>query len=244
MKILREKARVLADFLPREVMDPILAAGATRRFADGQLIQQRGDENRNMNFVKSGKVVAGNFGLDGRFLASAVLSPGEHFGDFTLFAGMPRSQNLWAEGPTEITQVSGNRFLALMDKEPAITRALLTISTLRNFELIEFLDVQRRLSLPARISRLLLTAVEPGTTSETIECRQEDLAVILGVSRVAIGKALKKLEADGLVDLGYGRITLPDASALRARVNAEVQIAPLDHAQAQLSFLRPATEAV
>jgi len=230
MRVLREKTRTLADFLPPAVMDRILAAGVRRRYADGQMIQQRGDADSHISFVTAGKVVAGNMGLDGSFLASALLYPGEHFGDFTLFAGMPRSQNLWAQSPTEITQVSGNKFVALMEDEPAITRALLTISTLRNYELVEFLDMQRRLSLPARISRLLLTSVEPDAKSETIECRQEDLAVMLGVSRVAVGKALKKLEADHLVELGYGRIHLPSVKRLKARVEEEFQILPLTQA--------------
>jgi len=211
-------------------MDKILSVGVIRRFSDGQLIQQRGDCDGHMSFVKSGKVVAGNFGLDGRFLTSALLLPGEHFGDFTLFAGLPRSQNLWAQGATEITQVSGAKFLTLMEQEPTIARALLTISTLRNYELVEHLDMQRRLTLPAQISRLLLTAVEAQTQSETIECRQEDLAVMLGVSRVSIGKALKKLQADGLAELAYGRIHLPDAKRLRARVNSEFQLHPLTQA--------------
>jgi len=227
MRVLREKSRVLADFLRPDLMDRILKTGVKRRFADGQMIQQRGDADSHMSIVTAGKVVAGNMGLDGSFLASALLYPGEHFGDFTLFAGMPRSQNLWAQGPTEITQIGGNKFLALMEEEPAIARALLAISTLRNYELVEFLDVQRRLSLPARISRLLLTSVEPDAKSETIECRQEDLAVMLGVSRVAVGKALKKLAMDGLVELGYGRIRLPNVKRLRARVTEEFQLLPL-----------------
>jgi len=227
MRVLREKTRVLGDFLRPDLMDRILKTGVKRRFADGQMIQQRGDADSHMSIVTAGKVVAGNMGLDGSFLASALLYPGEHFGDFTLFAGMPRSQNLWAQGPTEITQIGGNKFLALMEEEPAIARALLAISTLRNYELVEFLDVQRRLSLPARISRLLLTSVEPDAKSETIECRQEDLAVMLGVSRVAVGKALKKLAMDGLVELGYGRIRLPNVKRLRARVTEEFQLLPL-----------------
>jgi CRP-like cAMP-binding protein len=227
MRILREKTKTLNDFLPAGVMDRILAAGVTKRFADGQLIQQRGDEGDHICFVRSGQVVAGNFGLDGGFLASALLYPGEYYGDFSLFAGVPRSQNLWAQGATDITRVEGKTFLTLMEKEPAIARALLTISTLRNYELIEFLDVQRRLTLPARISRLLLTALEPEARSETIPCRQEDLAGMLGVSRVSIGKALKKLERQGLIKLGYGRIDVPDVARLRAQVDAEFQLGPL-----------------
>jgi len=41
---------------------------------------------------------------------------------------------------------------------------------------------------------------------------------MIGVSRVAIGKALKKLESEGLVTVGYGQINLPNISKLQDRV--------------------------
>ncbi|TNE40250.1 MAG: Crp/Fnr family transcriptional regulator [Alphaproteobacteria bacterium] len=228
MKIIRQRTKTLGDFLSADLMNRILSAGVTRRFADGQMIQQRGDKSNTMCFVKSGVLIAGNLGMDGALLASAILYPGEHFGDFTLFGGVPRTQNIWTQGETEIVEVPGARFLAIMDQEPAIARALLTISTLRNFELVELLDMHRRLPLPARISRLLLTAADPDSQSETIECRQEDLAFMLGVSRVSIGKALKKLQDEGLIEMGFGRIHLPDVQRYRAQVDSEHQLLPLD----------------
>jgi len=227
MKVLRQRTKVLADFLPPGVMEEIYGAGMTRGYADGQMLQQRGDARKSLSFVKSGAVIAGNYGLDGAFLASALLYPGEYFGDFTLFAGLPRTQNLWAQGPTEIIEVPGKRLFELMDLEPAIARAMLGISTLRTYELVEFLDMQRRLPLKARLSHLLLTSVAPDAANETIECRQEDLAFMMGVSRVSVGKALKKLESDGLVELGYGHIHLPDVSRLRRIAAAEFQLLPL-----------------
>ncbi len=227
MRVLRKKPRVLADYLAPSVMDKILEAGDTRRYKSGQLIQQRGDATDTMSFILSGSVIAGNHGLDGTFLASALLMPGEYFGDFTLFAGVRRTQNLWTQEPTELAQVPGAGFLKLLDQEPSITRALLTIATLRSCELVEFLDSQRRLPLATRIAQRLLTAVDHGSRTETIECRHEDLAFMLGVSRVAIGKALKRLQAGGLIELGYGRIHLPDVEQLRAKIDEESPLLPL-----------------
>ncbi|MBG53979.1 MAG: hypothetical protein CML99_16425 [Rhodobiaceae bacterium] len=84
--------------------------------------------------------------------------------------------------------------------------------------MMEFMDAQRRLSLQVRLARLLLASVEPGTASASVECRQEDLAFMLGVSRVAAGKALKKIQAAGLVRLGYGRIEIPSVQRLKTMV--------------------------
>jgi CRP/FNR family transcriptional regulator, cyclic AMP receptor protein len=104
---------------------------------------------------------------------------------------------------------------------------LLAIATLRSCELVEFLDSQRRLPLATRIAQRLLTEVDQSAQSETIECRHEDLAFMLGVSRVAIGKALKRLQMEGLIKLGYGQIHLPDVESLRAKVDDESPLLPL-----------------
>jgi CRP-like cAMP-binding protein len=177
--------------------------------------------------VTSGQVVAGNVGLDGTLLASALLRPGETFGEFTLFAGLPRTQTLWSQGQTDICHVTAPRFMALFDEDPLIARAMITLTLQRNYELMEFMDAQRRLSLPARVARLLLISVDAETGSEAIECRHEDLAFMLGVSRVATGKALAKLENEGLVVRRYGYIEIPDIQQMRSMIAEEDPLFPL-----------------
>ncbi len=221
MRVLRAKTRTLYDLLPQPVLDRVLATGTSRGFKDGQIIQQRGDDRQGISVLTSGQIVAGNAGADGSFLVSALLRPGETFGEFTVMADLPHTHTLWSQGETTITFIKGSLARRLMDEEPAFAHALLTIALLRNHELLEFLDAQRRLTLPIRIAQLLLTSVDSKARADRVECRQEDLAVTLGVSRVATGKALKRLEQDGMVELGYGRIDLPDVQGLIAKVEAD-----------------------
>jgi len=165
--------------------------------------------------------------LVGSLLGSALLRPGETFGEFTLLAGLPRTQTLWSQGRTAICHVTAARFMKLFDDEPSIARAMITLTLQRNYELMEFMDAQRRLSLPARVARLLLISVDAETGSEAIECRHEDLAFMLGVSRVATGKALGKLEKDGLVVRRYGYIEIPDIQRMRSMIASEDPVFPL-----------------
>jgi CRP-like cAMP-binding protein len=228
MKVLRARTRTLKDLLPPPLMARLLGEGQLRRYADGQIVQERGDDRAALSIVTRGEVVAGNLSLDGALLASALLRPGETFGEFSLFAGLPRTQTLWAQGDVEIAHVSAARFWPLFDTEPALARALMSLTVARNYEILEFVDAQRRLKLPARLVQLLLMAVEEGAPSAQIACRQEDLAMMLGLSRVAIGKALTQLAAQGLVVPGYGEITLPDVPRLRRWFAAQDQRQPLD----------------
>jgi len=229
MNLLRANSLTLSDLLPAALMDEIRQMGRKARYADGQMIQQRGDAKAAFSIVESGQVLAGNVGADGTFLTAVLLNPEDHFGEFTLFAGLPRTQNLWAMGETVINHIAGPDFQALFDREPALPRALLMIALRRVHFLVEFLDGMRRLPLPVQIVHLLLTSIEDEARqgSHEVRCRQEDLAYMLGVSRVAVGKALKTLEADGLVLRRYGSIVLPDVQRLSEWVDSERQVSPI-----------------
>jgi len=227
MRVLRAKSQTLYDLLPPDVMGRLLSLGRSRTYADGQIVQERGDERPALSIVMRGEVVAGNLGLDGSLLASALLRPGETFGEFSLFAGLPRTQTLWAQGDTEITHVTAGRFWPFFEAEPALPRALLTLTVARNHEVLEFLEAQRRLKLPALLAYILLSAADEGARDVRVDCRQEDLGTMLGVSRVAVGKALQRLRRDGLVVPGYGDVRLPDVPRLRHWLAEQDQRAPL-----------------
>ena len=66
-------------------------------------------------------------------------------------------------------------------------------------------------SLPERLAGLLLDEAVDGV----VRLPQKTIAQMLGVQRSSVNKALKELEADGLVTVGYGTARLVDAERLR-----------------------------
>ena len=76
------------------------------------------------------------------------------------------------------------------------------------------------LSQPAdiRVARLLALLCETAGVNELgrheLRLSQQDLAAMVGVSRVTAGKAARKLEAERLIMLRYGRITVLDLPGL------------------------------
>ena len=146
-----------------------------------------------------------------------------------MFAGLPRLQNLRAVGETTVLHIPGRQFLQLFHREPDVARALLAIALRRIHFMMEFMDGQRRWPLRVRIAHLLLTSVEDRTQTEEhrINCRQEDLAEMLGVSRVAVSKALRSLQADGLITMGYGYVELNDVQRLLAWLDDTYQVVPI-----------------
>ncbi len=214
LRSFRKKATTLFDLLPQETLEELFAAGRLHHYAHEELIQQRGDEWRGVSVVKSGQAIAANMGKEGSFIPSSLMRVGDTFGEFTTFLDLPRTHSLWASGPTEIVHIEREDFLSLLEREPAIERALLIMTIERTHELVGTMDMQRSLPLPAQIARLLHAEAESDVPHPSVYCRQEDLAFMLGVSRVAIGKALGKLVGQGLIATGYGKIQILDKAKL------------------------------
>ncbi|MEO0883697.1 MAG: Crp/Fnr family transcriptional regulator [Pseudomonadota bacterium] len=206
------------DSLSDGVRDQITRAGTLVRYAEGQLIHNRGDVKPGVSIVVSGSVQVGIYGADGSFVMTTQLGVGQTFGEFTLFADLPRTHDITAISPTEINQISAPAFNRLYDAEPDISRALLTTTLIRTHRLLEMMDAMRRLPMRERTAKVLFTLMQIAGGSDTFECRQSDLAFTLGVSRMSLSTALRGLIEIGLVETGYGQIRLPDADRMRAWV--------------------------
>ena len=128
-----------------------------------------------------------------------------------MFAGLPRTHDLWALDDVEIGTVPAKPFIKLTEEHPEITRALLAISLRRSYVILDFLDSLRRLPLDVRLAKLLMgQAVK--SEQNTVVIKQEALAYTLGVTRMSVSSALTKLENAGMLERGYGRITLNRAA--------------------------------
>lgn len=221
MKILRQENLTLADLLPEAIWSELCITGTRSSYSDRQLIEERGDARNGISLVVSGEIAVGNVRRDGSFLVSGLLRRGECYGQFTAFLGLPQTHSLWSVGEAEVVFVGQRKLTNLLQAHPVLYEALLKLALWRNVEILDFLDAQRRLSLPWRIARLLLVSPGKGLSQCEVDCRQEDLADTIGVSRVAIGKALKKLASEGLITIGYGKITLLDRATMSQRITAE-----------------------
>lgn len=210
--------------LPGGVRECLLLHGSRRTFADGAWLHRRGDTDRQLSIVIRGAVQLSNLGRDGRSIVIATLAPGDSFGEFPLFAGSPRFFDFRAVGETELCVISAATLEQLMSDDANIATAIITLLANRLQLALEIIDDERRLALPARTAKALLRQPRDSEANNCITVTQHALADELGVSRVALGKALTRLRDLGLVETGYGRIRIPDDTQV---VNWLVEQSPI-----------------
>ena len=178
--------------------------------------------------VRSGAVRFGNAGSDGSYVVITLMGPGQCFGEFSLFADLPRTHDAVAIGETVVDQINRAAFDAILAVEPELSRIMLTAVTGRLHAATELIDDMRRLPLPVRAAKLLWQMSRASTRSGgPVRCTQTELAFALGVSRVSSGRALAVLHKLGLVKPGYGQIGVPDRDRLQAWISARAKLSAL-----------------
>lgn len=218
LDLLAKHSPSFLDHLTDPVREQIAQAGSVVTYQDGQLVQSRGDQKRGISLIVSGAVQVGIFGADGTFIMTSKLGVGQTFGEFTLFAGLPRTHDITASERTEIRHISAATFERLSDAHPEIIRALLTTTLVRAHRLLEMMDAIRRLPMRERTAKILLAMLQTAGGAQSFDYKQSELAYALGVSRTSLNTALKQLRTLGLIKTGYGEIRVPDRQRMQAWV--------------------------
>ncbi len=204
---------MLFDALPPGMRAALVAAAPARRFADGQIIQQKGEEADGFWLIADGAVSVGQFTADGEFRGVALLGTGDSYGELAVLSGRPRVVDAVARGPAGLRWIAAAAFERALAADPAAMRALLGALCAQLQETLDLLAGLRHGSATARAASLIANLT--GGTARSVNVTQQELADLLGVTRATANGALGQLEAAGLIRRGYGTIDVPDPARLR-----------------------------
>ena len=204
--------------LPPALRDALLGEARLLQLEPGERLFRRGDPPCGLYAVLEGMMRVGAVSRDGKEALLTLVEPPYWFGEISLFDGQPRTHDAYAEGPARLLQVPQAALQALLAREPGYWRdfALLMSQKLR----LAFIALEEMSLLPAapRLARRLLMMAEGyGETGprRVLHLAQEQLALMLGLSRQTTNQILKDLEARGALRLTYGEIEITDLGTLR-----------------------------
>ena len=206
--------------LPAHLQNSLLARARLRPLSAGQRLFQRGDPPCGLYAVLQGTMRIGAVSEEGKEALLSLVEAPHWFGEICLFDGQPRTHDAYAVGPCSLLNVPQAALLELLDEHPQYWRqlALLMSHKLR----LAFINLEQ-LSLmpaPARVAnRLLMIARGYGETEtlrRVLHLPQEQLALMLSLSRQTTNQILKELQGQGILKLGYGEIEILDEARLRA----------------------------
>lgn len=174
-----------------------------RSFRDGQFIQQRGDAAECCWAIADGHVEIGRHSEDGIFTNFAVLGPGDLFGELAFYSEVPRHVDAIANGNVKLFVVDRPLLRQLMLEDLAWVELLLRSLSRQLATALDLIDAERRLNATERLASLLAVMARDSDEGDIVRATQQQLADLLGVSRVTLGGSLGELTTKGLIERGY-----------------------------------------
>ena len=198
--------------LDGEAIARIAALCTRRQLAAGEVLFVKGDEGDALYGIRRGQIRIATGTEAGKRLTLNVLGPGDLLGEIALLDGRPRTADAIAAEPTELFTVRRQDFLRLLEREPRIAVHLIELLCERVRWISERMEETALLPLEVRLARRIRAlAADFGTD---LHISQEELGILLGVTRESVNRQLQQWRRDGIIELGRGRIRLLEPERL------------------------------
>ena len=201
--------------------------GFARRhaFSAGSIIYPPGSVQSSLSIIAAGRVRICASNAEGREATLAILDVGAWFGDTVFSPGMPRVFGATAHDDCEIVEIPGEALRNLLQHYPEGYPVALDQVSRRLWAAMSIIQDDALRGTEARIGRRLLFLAQmhnrtDGTESASFSLTRELLANMMGMTRQGVHRVLKNIEAHGLVEFAYGRVTIPDPTRLRAYIES------------------------
>lgn len=187
----------------------------TRRIERGDVVATADELARRMYVLMNGRVNLIVTNNEGRRLVIASLEPGAVFGEGALAA--PTDPDVFAEAaePSTLWVIPASEARNLTMQYPILGWGLLQTYGQRLVQVENSLEDVAYKKLPERLASLLIDLNSDG--SDVIKgISHQALADYLGTYRETVSAILRDFKRQGLVELGYRRISLLDVEELEA----------------------------
>jgi len=224
-ELTRLRSGVWFGQLAPERAQALLAAGRLKRLAAGETLFLRGDAADGLFAVLDGSLrISGNT-ADGKEAILSIIDAPQWFGEIAVFDGLPRTHDAVAESATRLLHVPAHALDGLLQVDPLWWRDLGQLMALRaRLVLIGMEDLALH-PAEVRLARRLLMLVQAGPQAQAgqmlhhlppvvLSIGQQQLGMMLSLSRQTVNQLLHGLQAQGIVQVAYGRIELRDMAGL------------------------------
>lgn len=212
----------LPDVMEKAVRDGLVRSMRRRKFTRGEVIYRDGDPGDAIQLIDQGHALLRISTPMGDEVILDVAGPGEVLGISGLLTpGRRHVGTATALGPLATRSLPWSDVQSLRDREPRVERLLTAMLARQQQRLIGYVLDAFYVSADVRVLRRLDelcdtigTAHDHGTV---IAISQSDLGAMAGTTRPTANRSLTVAQAEGIVALDRGRITVLDRRDLARR---------------------------
>jgi CRP-like cAMP-binding protein len=220
------------DFMARLMESPLSALGSlllqeliqmgvAKSLEPGQIYQQRGDVVDSVAIVISGHLRIFRLSHVGKVHVLRPIGTGQLLNLLPVLDEGPAINDVDAVDRTELLLLPKAPFLLLMEENAIFRNAVNKVIYMRNRVAYDELADMVLLTLRQRCARVLMSmihlqhAIGGMPEKATLAVSQSELSDMLGYSRSKVNFELMALKRDGVIDVSYNRIHVPDTALLQ-----------------------------
>lgn len=193
--------------------------GVVIHASDGKTLFLQNSEAECFYYLVDGQVRLYSIKTDGSELDISCINPGEYFGEVILFSGKQYPVHAECIGETSLLSFSKTRVNRLMQNHIEVAHFLLSLTSSK----CRFLSKRLQwFQLHTVNERLLLYLKElyvtQGSNAVTLNASKQETARFLGTIPATFSRALSRLNADRLIGINKGKITLTEDFFLRVDI--------------------------
>lgn len=189
-----------------------------RDYAAGEALYHFGDAPNGIFGLVRGALDLTIPRADGMDVTAHRAEPGFWVGDLALFAGQTRLVSVVAAEPTRVVHLPAWELRRLVEADRSLHADFHALTHENMATALRLLANLATTPSEARVAvRLLLLEEAQGGGAGDIRLSHAKLAEMIALSVPTLQRVLRRLEGEGLVELGYGRIRILDRRRLLAR---------------------------
>ncbi len=146
------------------------------------------------------------------------LPPGGWFGEGTVLKGEAYRYNVQALRKSVVAGIPAATFMWLLDRSIGFNRFVTMQLNERLGQFIAAREIDRLTQPDQRVARSLAVLFHPQLypgVGDVLRITQQELGYLVGLSRQRVNQALRAMEAQGVIEIGYGGVRVPDLQRLR-----------------------------
>ncbi|MDW3687371.1 Crp/Fnr family transcriptional regulator [Cupriavidus sp. CV2] len=187
-------------------------------FAAGAFVAHRGEPSRYWIGVETGLIKLAVYTPDGRGCTFSGVPAGGWCGEGSVIKREARRYDVVAIRDSRVALVPDTVFHTLLNESLPFASFVVRQLNERMGQFIATVQNERLLSVDARVAQAVAQLFHPALyprTSAVLELSQEEIGLLTGLSRQRVNQALRRLAAEGMVDLSYQSIRVTDLERLR-----------------------------
>ncbi len=206
----------LLQGIPNAALQKLVGSAVRRSHSAGAILFVEGDPVVGFYLIESGAVKISRVSQDGREHILLILRAGDSFNEVAALDGGPNPATATAQTDAVVYCILRGELRQTVAEYPALAWAMIESLARRARHLVGMVQDLSMRSVKGRLANLLLEQAQSNAADATPQMlTQEEMASRLGTVREMVGRALRNLANDGIIEFDRHRIVVLDVDRLR-----------------------------